>query len=88
MAQTERKQLVPLAFGFGLHRTKKNFLIIVFEPLLKDRHDIHSLTKNTLPQENGSTPEGQNQPRKNATKWAKNLRISCISIGKSAGLPA
>ncbi len=41
MAQTERKQLVPLAFGFGLHRTKKNFLIIVFEPLLKDRHDIH-----------------------------------------------
>ena len=48
MAQTERKQLVPLAFGFGLHRTKKNFLIIVFEPLLKDRHDIHSLTKNTV----------------------------------------
>lgn len=28
-----------LAFGFGLHRTQKNFLIIVFEPLLKYRHD-------------------------------------------------
>ena len=58
MTQTQRQQLVALALGLGLHRTKKNFLIIVFEPLLKDRHDIHSLTKNTLPQENGSIPEG------------------------------
>ena len=48
MAQTEREQLVPLAPGFGLHRTKKNFLIIIFEPLLEDRHDIHSLTKKTV----------------------------------------
>ena len=48
MAQTQRKQLIPLALCFGLHRTKKNFLIVVFEPLLKDRHDIHSLTKTTV----------------------------------------
>lgn len=48
MAQTKRKQLISFALGFGLHRTKKNFLIIVFEPLLKDRHDIHSLTKKTV----------------------------------------
>ena len=41
MAQTKRQQLIALALGFGLHRTKKNFLIIIFEPLLKDRHDIH-----------------------------------------------
>lgn len=41
VAQTQREQLVALAFCLGLHRTKKNFLIIVFEPLLKDRHDIH-----------------------------------------------
>ena len=46
MAQTQGKQLIPLALGFGLHRTKKNFLIVVFEPLLKDRHDIHSHTEN------------------------------------------
>jgi len=28
------------AFGFGLDRTQKNFLVIVFEPLLKNGHDI------------------------------------------------
>ena len=48
MAQTQGKQLIPLALGFGLHRTKKNFLIIVFEPLLEDRHDIHSHTETTV----------------------------------------
>ncbi|MGE4249746.1 MAG: hypothetical protein AB7F09_10155 [Parvibaculaceae bacterium] len=48
MAQTQSKQRVALALGFGLHRTKKNFLIVVFEPLLEDRHDIHSLTKTTV----------------------------------------
>jgi hypothetical protein len=45
MAQSQGKQLIALALGFGLHRTKKNFLIVVFEPLLEDRHDIHSLRK-------------------------------------------
>jgi hypothetical protein len=48
MAQTQGKLRIMLVLGFGLHRTKKNFLIIVFEPLLKDRHDIHSLTKKTV----------------------------------------
>lgn len=28
-----------LAFGLGLHRTQKNFLVVVFEPLLKNGHD-------------------------------------------------
>ena len=48
MAQTLSRICMMLAFGFGLHRTKKNFLIIVFEPLLKDRHDIHHSQKTTV----------------------------------------
>ena len=48
MTQTQRKQLIALALRFRLHRTKKNFLIIVFEPLLEDRHDIHSHTETTV----------------------------------------
>ena len=48
MAQTQSKLCMMLALGFGFHRTQKNFLIIVFEPLLEDRHDIHSLTKTTV----------------------------------------
>jgi hypothetical protein len=34
-----------------------------------------------LPRENGSTPEGQSQPRKTRQNGPKNLRISCILIG-------
>jgi hypothetical protein len=48
MAPTQSEQRIPLAPGFGLHRTKKNFLIIVFEPLLKNRHDIHSHAETTV----------------------------------------
>lgn len=40
MAQTQGSICMMPAFGFGLDRTQKNFLVIVFEPLLKNGHDI------------------------------------------------
>lgn len=39
MALAQRETLMMPVFGFGFHRTQKNFLIIKFEPLLEDRHD-------------------------------------------------
>ena len=39
MAQAQGHPIMVLAFGFGLYRTQKNFLVIVFEPLLENRHD-------------------------------------------------
>ena len=41
MAQPLSETPMMLALGFGLDGAQKNFLVIVFEPLLKDRHDIH-----------------------------------------------
>jgi hypothetical protein len=78
MAQTQSRICMMLAFGFGLHRTQKNFLIIVFEPLLKYRHDTLTYLKNRRNIQNGITPAAQNQSEKRDKMGQKNPRISCI----------
>ena len=71
MAQTQGRICMMPAFGFGLDRTQKNFLVIVFEPLLKNGHDILTdLKKNQRNPKTVSFRQPKTSP-KNATKWAK-----------------
>jgi hypothetical protein len=81
-----------LAFGFGLYRTQKNFLIIVFEPLLKYRHDTLTYLKNRRNPKTVSFRRPKTSP-KNATKWAKKpadflhfYRKKALVFGMKTGL--